>query len=79
METIKTPDFTRVIAEIRTITGIGDFEAEALQELLKEYCVMVDEYYIEEYHNALDSARNSAYDDGYDVGYFEGYEDGYAA
>ena len=72
---IRAPKFSRVIAEIRTRTGINDFEAEALQELLAE-----------EYHNALDSARDIAYDAGfnagYEVGHFEGYdvglEDGYA-
>ena len=89
METIMTPDFTRVIAEIRTITGINDFEAEAIEELLKaelnEYRLELEDYYIEEYHNAMNRARNSAYDNGftagydagYDVGRFEGYNAGY--
>ena len=80
MKTTKTPDFTRLIAEIRTITGINAVDAVAIEELLAE-----------DYHNALDSARDSAYDagydagyevghfEGYDVGYYEGYDDGYSA
>ena len=76
MKTTKTPDFTRLIAEIRTITGINAVDAVAIEELLAE-----------EYHNALDSARDIAYgagftagyDAGYDVGRFEGYNAGYDA
>ena len=75
METIKTPDFTRVIAEIRNITGINDFDAVVIEELLAA-----------EYYNALDGVRDAGYDAGFDAGYevghFEGYdvglEDGYA-
>ena len=34
METIKTPDFTRLIAEIRTRACIEDVDAEVIEEIL---------------------------------------------
>ena len=92
METkpIMSPNFTRVIAEIRTRTGIDAVAAEALEEFLTEQCRMIDGYYEEEYYHELDIVRSTAYDAGYtagydagyEVGHFEGYdvglEDGYA-
>ena len=86
METIKTPDLTRLIAELRTRACINDGDAEAFEELLKaeltEYCLALDEYYLEEYSNALDNTQIIAYDegnyDGYDDGYDAGYNAGYA-
>ena len=86
MKTIKTPNPARrianIIEEIRS-TCIEDVDAEVIEELLlrelNEYCIMVDEYYIEEYHNAMNRARNSAYDDGFDDGYDIGYDNGHSA
>ena len=75
------PDFmksaAKIIAEIRTKTCMDAVDAEVLtgilQDELNEYCVLLDEYYNEEYYNALNSARNKAYDDGYDDGYSDGH------
>ena len=81
METIKTPDFTRLITEVSAITDIDEVHAEAIEKLLKdelnEYYKMLDEYYVEEYHNAIASARNIAYDAGHSDGYADGYDVGY--
>ena len=89
-ETITTPNFTgsiaRTIAKIRASTCIDEadeeFIAKILQDELTEQYRMLDEYYEEEYYNALSRARNSAYDegfnDGYDVGYDNGYDDWHA-
>ena len=74
---IKAPDFKRVIAEIRTRTGINAADAEAIEEFLTEHCRMVDGYYEEEYYIELDSVRFRAYNDGYDDGRVDGYADGY--
>ena len=74
---IKAPDFKRVIAEIRTRTGINAADAEAIEEFLTEHCRMVDGYYEEEYYIELDSVRFRAYNDGYDDGFNEGYDIGY--
>ena len=84
------PDFkvtiANIIARLHTSTCM-DVDAEVIKELLQDelnaYCMMIDEYYMEEYHNALYRARNSAYDagfdDGYDVGYDNGRSDGHSA
>ena len=66
MATIKAPDFTRLIAELRTRVCINDVDAEAIEELLQ------DDYYI-----AISSARNEAYYEGHSDGYARGYDDGY--
>ena len=70
----------KIIAEIRTKTCIDDVDAEVLTEILKdelnEYCILLDEYYIEEYSNALNSMRNKAYDSGYEDGYSAGHSAG---
>ena len=66
---IKAPNFTRVIAEIRTRTGINDVDAEAIAEFLTERCRMIDGYYEEEYYHELDIVRFTAYNDGYAAGY----------
>ena len=72
----------KVIAEIQARTCIDQVEAEIIKELLQaalnEYCSMLDEYYEEDYYNALASARSKAYDDGHSDGYDDGYESGYA-
>ena len=86
METILTPKFMHSIAKIATevsaITGIDEVETKALEALLKEklneYCLALEEYYIEEYHNAMNRARNTAYDSGFDDGYDIGYDNGYS-
>ena len=67
METFKTPDFTRLIAELRTRVCINDVDAEAIEQLLQ------DDYYI-----AISSARNEAYYEGHSDGYARGYDDGSA-
>ena len=80
------PDFmksaAKITAEIGTKTCIDDIDAEVIEAILQaslnEYCTMLDEYYIEEYHNAISRARNIAYDDGYDDGYDVGYDNGYS-
>ena len=79
----KTIVTANIIAKIRTMTCIDDVDAEVIKDALNEYCDALNEYYVEEYHNALSSARNSAYDagfeDGYDVGYDNGCSDGHSA
>ena len=74
---LKTPDFTRLIAELRTRARISDVAAVAIEELLQaslnEYCMVLHGYYEEKYYNAISSARNSAYYDGYDDGYSDGH------
>ena len=75
-----TPNFmskaAKIIAEIQVRTCIDEVEAEVIKELLQaalnEYCSMLDEYYEEEYYNAISSVRSSAYDDGYSDGYSDG-------
>ena len=72
----------KIVTEVSAITGIDEIHAKAMEELLKaafnEYCLEREEYYIEEYHNAMNRARNSAYDDGFDDGYDVGYDNGYS-
>ena len=85
METIMPPNFmggaAKIIAEVRNSICLDDVDAEVLenilQESLNEHYRMLDEYYAEEYYNALNTARNSAYDDGFDDGYDVGYDVGY--
>ena len=90
IDTIKTPNLTRkianIIAEIRTIACIDDVDAEAIEKILQdeltEECRMLDGYYWEEYYNELSSAEHRAYNaghyDGYNVGYNVGHYDGYS-
>ena len=83
-QTIVTPNFAakiaKIIAEICTQTCIDDVEVKIVGELLKdeltECCDLLNQYYEEEYHNALASARSRAYDDGHSDGYSDGYDDG---
>ena len=83
-ETITTPNFMgrikKIIEEVSASTCIDEIEAEIieviLQAALKEYYDALNEYYEEEYHNALSRARNSAYDAGFDDGYEVGYDNG---
>ena len=75
-----TPNFmskaAKIIAEIQVRTCIDAAEAEVIKELLQaalnEWGVMLEEYYEEEYYNAIANHRSSAYDDGYDAGYSDG-------
>ena len=84
-ETIMT-DFmdrtAKIIEEMRNRSRINDVDTEVIEAMLKdalnEYCDALNEYYEEEYHNALSSARNSAYDAGFDDGYDVGFDNGYA-
>ena len=79
------PDFidsiAKIIAEVRVRTCIDKIDAEVLEDILQEelneYCLELDEYYIEEYHIAISSARSKAYDDGHSDGYTDGYDIGY--
>ena len=91
---METTMIAKILAEVRNRTGINDFEAEAIEELLKDaICsarnIAYDDGRVDGYaegYNALDSARDAGYDAGfnagYEVGHFEGYdvglEDGYA-
>ena len=74
---IKAPNFTRLIAELRTRTCLNDVDVEVILEILTERCRMIDGYYEEEYYNELDNVRFTAYNDGYDAGYADGYDIGY--
>ena len=76
---IKTPNFTRLIAEVSALTGIDEIHAEALEELLNEECRMLNCYYWEEYFNELESARFTAYNAGYDAGYSAGHSESHSA
>ena len=89
MKTITTPNpafrIAKIITEVRDRTSIDKIDIEILKEILQdellelnEYCRMLDEYYIEEYHNAIARVRSAAYDDGYDDGYDIGYDNGYS-
>ena len=73
----------KIIAEVRNRTGIDEVDAEALEKLLKdelhEYCRMLDEYYMEGYHNAIYRARSIAYDSGYDDGHSAGHSKSHSA
>ena len=72
----------RIVKEIQTQICIDDADVEILEGLLKDelngYYNLVDQYYDEEYCNAISSARNSAYDAGYAAGYDDGYDEGYS-
>ena len=75
------PNFMRSIAKILAeVQQYSDVDAEVLTEILKdelnEYCILLDEYYIEEYSNALNSMRSKAYDSGYEDGYSAGHSAG---
>ena len=78
----KFMQIAKILTEVSAINGIDEVDAEALGELLKdelnEYCRMLDEYYIEGYHNAISRARSIAYDAGYEDGYDTGYSYGYS-
>ena len=82
-----TPNFmdktAKIIAEIRNKTCIDDVDAEVIKDILQyelhEYYMMLDEYYAEEYYNAISSARSSAYDSGYDDGYSDGHSKSHSA
>ena len=85
IDTIMPPNFNgrvaKIVKEIQTKTCIDDVDVEVLKEILqaelREYHSMVDEYYEEEYYNAINSARHRAYDEGHSDGYSLGYDDGY--
>ena len=72
----------RIVKEIQTRICIDDADVEILEGLLKdelkEYYDLIDNYYEEEYYNAVSSARNIAYDNGHSDGYAEGYDFCYA-
>ena len=72
----------RIVKELQTRICIDDADVEILEGLLKdelkEYYDLIDNYYEEEYYNAVSSARNIAYDNGHSDGYAEGYDFCYA-
>ena len=77
---ITTPNFMRKIEKIlEEVRQYSDFEAEALEELLKaelnEYSRKLDEYYIKEYNNTICHARSRAYEDGYSAGHSAGQKE----
>ena len=59
---------TEFMAEVRRKTCINDYEEEVIKDALNKYYDALNEFFEEEYYNALNSARNKAYDDGYDAG-----------
>ena len=71
----------KIIEEVRNHTCIDNIDTEVLEEILQaslnEYFTMLDEYYEEEYYNAISSARSKAYDDGHSEGYADGFDIGY--
>ena len=81
METNFMDRAAKIIEEVLARTCIDEVDAEVLEDILQEelkaYYAELEEYYIEEYHNAISSARSKAYDDGHSDGYADGYEDGY--
>ena len=84
-ETIMT-DFmvktAKIIEEMRNRSRINVVDTEVIEAMLKdafnEYCDALNEYYEEEYYNAISSARSKAYDDGHSDGYEDGYDAGVA-
>ena len=74
------PDFidstAKIIEEVLARTCIDKIDTEVLEDILqdelKAYYAELEDYYIEEYHNAISRARNIAYDAGYDDGYSDG-------
>ena len=83
MNTNMTPKImgriAKIVKEIQTGICIDDADVEILEGLLKdelhEYYNLIDQYYEEEYYNALSYVRNSAYDNGYADGYDAGYSE----
>ena len=83
IDTIMPPNFkgriAKIVKEIQTRICIDDADVEILEGLLKgelhEYYNLIDQYYEEEYYNALSYVRNSAYDNGYADGYDAGYSE----
>ena len=82
MTPIVTPKVAKIIAKIIVRTCIDDDDVEVIEEILQgtlhEYYAALEEYFVEEYYNAVASARSRAYDDGHSDGYEDGYESGYA-
>ena len=82
METKFMDRAAKIIEEVLARTCIAKSDTEVLEEILqdelKAYYAELEEYYIEEYHNAMNRARNKAYDSGFDDGYDVGYDNGYS-
>ena len=82
MAPIVTPKVADIIAKIINRTCIDNDDVEVIEEILQgtlhEYYAALEEYFVEEYYNAVSSARSKAYDDGHSDGYDDGYESGYA-
>ena len=70
----------KIIEEVLNRTYIDKIDTEIIVDILqgelKEYYAELEEYFNEEYHNAIARARNSAYDSGFDDGYDVGYDNG---
>ena len=65
METIMAPDFTRLLAEVLTLTGIDEAHVEVIEGLLNEA--------------HYDDGYSDGYADGYDVGYEDGHSESHSA
>ena len=87
MKTIMSPKFMdraeNIVEEVLLRTGIDGVDAEVIEELilnaLNEYYDELNEYYEEEYYNAISSARNMAYDAGYEDGYNDHHSESHSA
>ncbi len=62
-------NITKAMVEIRAKTFIDSYDAEIIEGILQNALNDLNEYYEEEYCNAVASARSRAYDAGYDAGY----------
>ena len=62
----------KIIADVRARACI-DEDAEIIKEILQEslnaYFEELNDYFEEEYSNAIASVRSKAYDEGYELGY----------
>ena len=70
----------KIIEEVLNSTYMDKIDTEIIVDILqgelKAYYAELEEYFNEEYHNAIARASNSAYDSGFDDGYDVGYDNG---
>ena len=83
MAPIVTPEVANIIAKIIIRTCIDDDDVEVIEEILQgtlhEYYAALEEYFVEEYYNAVSIARSRAYDAGYEAGYEAGHSESHSA
>ena len=60
----------KIIAEIRTCTGVDDIETDIIKEILQD---ALEEYYHNDYNDGYYEGRS----DGYDAGNYDGYDDAF--